>query len=169
MEFQPTSTKEQVVQKITEHLKEQGFELIDADYSKPWGAYFSINEDQADKFIASYCPGLDRSTLQYDRRLRPKILLIAPGQRLSWQYHSRRAEVWRAVAGPFAVIRSETNQETEPQILYPGDTVIFLQGQRHRGAGLENWGVVAEIWQHVDPANPSDEADIVHVQDDYAR
>jgi mannose-6-phosphate isomerase len=28
---------------------------------------------------------------------------------------------------------------------------------------------VAEIWQHTDAANPSDENDIVRVQDDFSR
>jgi hypothetical protein len=35
--------------------------------------------------------------------------------------------------------------------------------------GLEGWGVVAEFWQHTDPDYPSDEDDIVRVQDDYSR
>jgi hypothetical protein len=34
---------------------------------------------------------------------------------------------------------------------------------------MDNWGVVAEIWQHTDPAVPSDEDDIIRVQDDYNR
>ena len=42
-------------------------------------------------------------------------------------------------------------------------------GERHRLVGLENWGVVAEFWQHTDPDHPSDEDDIVRVQDDYKR
>jgi hypothetical protein len=43
------------------------------------------------------------------------------------------------------------------------------KGERHRLIGLENWGVVAEFWQHTDPEHPSDEDDIVRVQDDYKR
>lgn len=31
------------------------------------------------------------------------------------------------------------------------------------------WGVVAEIWQHTDKDNPSNEDDIVRVQDDFGR
>jgi hypothetical protein len=35
--------------------------------------------------------------------------------------------------------------------------------------GLDDWGIVAEIWQHTDESNPSDEDDIVRLQDDYSR
>jgi hypothetical protein len=35
--------------------------------------------------------------------------------------------------------------------------------------GLNEWGVLAEIWQHINPAHPSDEDDIVRVQDDFGR
>ena len=39
----------------------------------------------------------------------------------------------------------------------------------HRLVGLSNWGIIAEIWQHTDPEKPSDEEDIVRVQDDFGR
>ncbi len=42
-------------------------------------------------------------------------------------------------------------------------------GECHRLAGLEDWGVIAEIWQHTDIASPSDEQDIVRVADDHHR
>lgn len=43
------------------------------------------------------------------------------------------------------------------------------QGERHRLVGVDEWGIVAEIWQHTDAAHPSDEDDIVRVQDDFGR
>jgi mannose-6-phosphate isomerase len=55
------------------------------------------------------------------------------------------------------------------QELNIGDVVQLAQGQRHRLVGLNQWGVLAEIWQHTDPSNPSDEDDIVRVQDDFGR
>lgn len=42
-------------------------------------------------------------------------------------------------------------------------------GMRHRLVGLDNWGVVTEIWQHTDVEHPSDESDIVRLQDDFGR
>ena len=47
--------------------------------------------------------------------------------------------------------------------------VKLKQGERHRLIGMNGWGVVAEIWQHTDPASPSDEDDIVRLQDDFGR
>ena len=50
----------------------------------------------------------------------------------------------------------------------PGDQIKLQQGIRHRLVGLKDFGVVAEIWQHTDPV-PSDEDDIIRVQDDFGR
>ena len=50
-----------------------------------------------------------------------------------------------------------------------GDQIILKQGERHRLIGLDDYGVVAEIWQHTEKNNPSDEEDIVRVQDDFGR
>ena len=50
-----------------------------------------------------------------------------------------------------------------------GDQITLTQGERHRLIGLDDYGVVAEIWQHTDKKNPSDEEDIVRVQDDFGR
>jgi mannose-6-phosphate isomerase len=43
------------------------------------------------------------------------------------------------------------------------------KGERHRLIGLDSWRIVAEIWQHTDLENPSDEDDIVRLQDDFGR
>jgi hypothetical protein len=34
---------------------------------------------------------------------------------------------------------------------------------------LDKQAIIAEIWQHTDAAQPSDEEDIVRVQDDFGR
>ena len=102
-------------------------------------------------------------------KLSPKILLVKPEARLSWQYHHRRAETWRVVEGPVGIVRSATDDEGELVRFEAGETIVLEKGERHRLIGLEGWGVVAEFWQHTDPDHPSDEDDIVRVQDDYAR
>lgn len=99
----------------------------------------------------------------------PKILIVAPNKRLSWQYHHRRAEIWRVIQGQAGVVRSNTDSENELELLNVGATVTLLQGERHRLVGLEDHAVVAEIWQHTDVDNPSDEEDIVRLQDDFGR
>jgi hypothetical protein len=67
------------------------------------------------------------------------------------------------------VATSDTDVEGEVQSYAPGGQITLRQGERHRLVGLAGWGVVAEIWQHTDAGKPSDEADIVRVQDDFGR
>ena len=50
-----------------------------------------------------------------------------------------------------------------------GDQIKLKQGERHRLIGLDDYCLVAEIWQHTDKNNPSNEEDIVRVQDDFGR
>ena len=99
----------------------------------------------------------------------PKILVVAPEKRLSWQYHHRRAEIWRIIEGRAGVKRSPNDTEGELEILNVGDTITLQQGERHRLIGLDDYAVIAEIWQHTDANHPSDEDDIVRVQDDFGR
>jgi hypothetical protein len=47
--------------------------------------------------------------------------------------------------------------------------VNLKQGERHRLVGLNDWGIVAEIWMHTDPNLPSDEEDIVRINDEFGR
>ncbi len=96
-------------------------------------------------------------------------MVVAPEKRLSWQYHFRRAEIWKVLSGIVGIKTSLTDDEGDLKTLTPGTVVNLAQGQRHRLIGLEEWGVLAEIWQHVDASNPSDENDIVRVQDDFGR
>ncbi len=102
-------------------------------------------------------------------KLSPKILVVEPGKRLSWQYHHRRAEIWRVVEGEVGIIMSDSDEQTALNLFEPGDVIILENGKRHRLVGLNDWGVVAEIWQHTDTEHPSDEDDIVRLQDDFGR
>jgi mannose-6-phosphate isomerase-like protein (cupin superfamily) len=95
--------------------------------------------------------------------------MVQGNKRLSWQYHHRRAEIWRLVAGTAGIVISETDQQGPLKQLIVNDVVRLNQGQRHRLVGLDGWGMISEIWQHTDPKNPSDEQDIVRVQDDFGR
>jgi hypothetical protein len=73
------------------------------------------------------------------------------------------------VEGTVGIKRSNTDDEGELAEYNPKDQVKLQQGERHRLIGLTGWGIVAEIWQHTDASNPSDEDDIVRVQDDFGR
>jgi mannose-6-phosphate isomerase-like protein (cupin superfamily) len=161
--------KEQHFRKVKEDLESQGFEILQMDLQRPWGGFFVINEDQAQKFSDTYFSGIAVDQLKISGKLSPKILVVAPQTRLSWQYHHRRAEIWQVLSGTVGVVSSFTDQEAELKRYNPGDQIVLKQGERHRLVGLEDGGVIAEIWQHTDASNPSDESDIVRVQDDFGR
>jgi mannose-6-phosphate isomerase len=161
--------KQEIFQKIAEQLSEKGFRIVNQDDSRPWGGFFVIEESQAPSFIEHFFPEITAADVKGFAKLSPKILMVAPHKRLSWQYHFRRAELWRAVEGPVGVVTSPNDTEGALQTLQPGDMIQLHQGERHRLVGLDNWGVIAEIWQHTDPDNPSDESDIVRLQDDHGR
>ncbi len=137
--------------------------------TRHWGFFISVYESQAQKFIVEFNIGVDLEDVDTSLPLRPKFLGIAPGQRLSWQYHHRRSEVWRTLSGSYELITSENDTEGDLRTIKEGDVVRIPQGTRHRGMGLTDWALVAEIWQHTTPENPSDEDDIVRVQDDFGR
>ena len=156
-------------EKASIQLKNQGFRIDFYDLKRPWGGFIVIDENQAQEFADLYFNGLDVEPLRIGGKLSPKILLVKPEARLSWQYHHRRGETWRVVEGPVGIVRSSTDEEGELVSCEAGETIVLEKGERHRLVGLENWGVVAEFWQHTDSDHPSDEDDIVRVQDDYAR
>ena len=147
-------------------LDEEDFTIVDRDFSRPWGGFFVIDDSQAAAFIKEFFPLEKFST---SGKLSPKILIVAPGKRLSWQYHYRRAEIWRVVAGECGVVTSLTDEEGALAEYEPGDIIHLGQGERHRLIGLGTFGVIAEIWQHTDASNPSNEEDIVRLQDDFGR
>ena len=162
-------TKEQAFEKSAALLKELKLDIVKEDRTRPWGGFYVIEEAQAAQFAKHFFPEEDFESLKISEKLSPKILMVAPGKRLSWQYHFRRAEIWRCIDGEVAVATSHTDEETDKTILKAGDKIKLKQGQRHRLIGIDGWGVVAEIWQHTDATNPSDEDDIVRLQDDFGR
>ncbi len=163
------SQKHLVFEEIAQRLRSEGFGVDKQDDMRPWGGFFVIDESQAQQFADTYFDGLSIEDLKISGKLSPKILVVAPLQRLSWQYHHRRAEIWRVVQGPVAVAISDTDAQNEPRHYGPGEQIILKQGERHRLIGLDGWGIVAEIWQHTHADEPSDEDDIVRVQDDFGR
>lgn len=162
-------SKQQLFKEIEQQLTEQGFNIDKQDQTRPWGGFFVIDESQAQQFADTYFEGMSVDNLRISGKLSPKILVVAPEKRLSWQYHHRRAEIWKSVKGSVGVVTSDSDEEGELKTLNPGDYITLKQGERHRLVGLKEWGVLAEIWQHTDAENPSNEDDIVRVQDDFGR
>jgi len=89
-----------------------------------------------------------------------KIITVAPGGRLSLQYHRRRSEFWVALDDGLEV--------TVGDRVWPaasGEEIFIAAGARHR---VRNTGTaparILELW-----LGPSSEEDIVRVEDDYDR
>ncbi len=156
-------------EKAKQILDQLNFEIVSKDTERPWGGFYVINESQAAAFAKHFFPEEDFEALKITEKLSPKILMVAPHKRLSWQYHHRRAEIWRCIDGEVAVATSLTDVEDNKHILQVNDKIKLTQGERHRLIGLDGWGIVAEIWQHTDVNQPSDEDDIVRLQDDFGR
>jgi mannose-6-phosphate isomerase len=161
--------KPEVLAEVEKYLSENGFKIAAKDLNRPWGGFFVLDESQSQKFQQLYFPNIELSTLRISGKLSPKILMVEANKRLSWQYHHRRAEIWKLVAGTAGVVTSDSDQEGPLQKLKMDEIIRLKQGQRHRLVGLDGWGMIAEIWQHTDAAQPSDEDDIVRVKDDFGR
>jgi len=166
---QRASTKKQVFNKAENILNTNNFSITDSDKNRPWGGFYVIDEDQSEAFISEFFPELNSNDFSKFEKLSPKLLMVAPQKRLSWQYHHRRSEIWKVIDGKAGVVVSKTNDQSPVKTLDLGDTIRLAQGERHRLVGLDNWAIIAEIWQHTDPEHPSDEDDIVRVEDDFGR
>lgn len=169
MKTAPNIDKPEVFESIQDFLDAEGFKVVATDHQRPWGGFFVIDESQAPAFIAKFFSHLSLEDFAGFEKLSPKILVVAPQKRLSWQYHHRRAEIWKLIAGVAGVVISDTDKETIPLPLSVGQVINLKCGERHRLLGADGYGVVAEIWQHTDKENPSNEDDIVRVQDDFGR
>jgi mannose-6-phosphate isomerase-like protein (cupin superfamily) len=165
----PTLEKNKVFKEIENYLIENGFIIANSDQTRPWGGFFVIDETQSKKFIDFFFNDVEDSKKQSEGKISPKILIVEKGKRLSWQYHHRRSELWKVIGGSVGVVKSDTDKETGVETKSLNDIIVLKQGERHRLIGLDSWGIIAEIWQHTDNNNPSDEEDIVRVQDDFGR
>ncbi len=144
--------------------------VAEKNLEKPWGAYVRFESYSMEEFVDMFFSDLKSEIVKSEMELSPKLLLVAPGERLSWQYHNRRSEVWKVIEGEVGIKTSGTDEEPEIFTKHkPGDLIILKKGERHRLIGLSDWGLVAEIWVHEDGNLPSDENDIVRLQDDYER
>ena len=150
-------------------MKGLGFDIISKDFERPWGGFLVINENQATEFANKFFDGINIQTLKIGGKLSPKILIVKPNSKLSWQYHHRREEIWKVFKGKVGISRSKDNEQSPIVKLDEGDEIKLQKGERHRLIGLDDYAVLAEIWQHTDPNNPSDEFDIVRLSDEYGR
>lgn len=164
--------KYEILDEIRKFFEEDNYNIVEIWGQKPWGAYLRFNNKNADRFMQEFFPNLkleDVTLGNVNAELSPKILIVAPGKRLSWQWHSRRAEIWTFLNdGHYA--KSPTDDEVDLETAKAGEVVKIRAFERHRLAGNKHqYTIVAEIWSHTDVDNPSNEDDIVRLQDDYNR
>ena len=162
------SQSEKYIQ-VKEEIESFGYQIRSYDFDRPWGGFLVIEEKQVQKFSNQFFKGIAVDSLKIGGKLSPKILIVDPEARLSWQFHHRRAEIWRVYKGTVGIIRSNDDDQKPLDTLNEGDQVRLKKGERHRLIGLEKQALIAEIWQHTDPENLSNEEDIVRLQDDFGR
>lgn len=107
---------------------------------RPWG-FFTVLHD------TPYC--------------KVKEIFINPGQRLSYQYHTKRKEVWTCVGGTLTVIR-----QGHEFTLVDGDTIEIGLGVHHRAW---NKGNIPAAFVEVQTGSYFGEDDIIRLEDDYDR
>ena len=142
-------------------------ELSDPD--RPWGSYLRFKDSSVPAFFEAYWTDIHVKFDFQGHRIDPKILMVAPGARLSLQYHNRRQELWRVLVGPVKIVLGPDGTSLIERIVNMGELIEIPKGYWHRLGGGSNWGVVAEIWEHIDGSASSDEDDIVRIADDYSR
>ena len=115
---------------------------VDYLYSekRPWGEFFVLQENTSYKI---------------------KRIEVNPGQRLSYQYHNKRSEVWVIIQGEGIILLNDK------KIKYSkGDTITIKKGMKHR---IENCGNEITVFIEVQTGTYFGEDDIVRLEDDYNR
>ncbi len=165
----PETPKHEVINYYKDILVSHHIEIDHIEDDRPWGGEIWIKNSASQPFQDIYFAETQYSNEDLQGPPTPKFLIVQPGHKLSWQYHKRRQEIWRVVHGPIGAILNNSDFMTAINIFTTGSLIEVGKEMRHRLVGLDNWGVVAEIWKHNDPMNVSTEEDIIRIQDDYKR
>jgi len=95
------------------------------------------------------------------KRCKVKEIVVKPGQRLSYQYHIHRAEIWIVTRGELTIILND-----EKVFRKYGESIKIPRGAMHR-ASNETHKEVRFI--EVQTGTYFGEDDIVRMEDDYDR
>ena len=90
-----------------------------------------------------------------------KQIIVKPGQRLSYQYHDKRAESWTLVQGLGLITIDDTAIE-----IGAGNSFFIPEKAKHR---IANIGEEDLIFIEVQLGEYFGEDDIVRIEDDYNR
>ncbi len=108
--------------------------------NRPWGRFF---------------------VLYSEPRFKIKKIEVNPGERLSYQYHEKRSEVWTIIEGKgFLTLDGKTKTYKS------GDTILIPKGKKHRVENKENKKLV---FVEVQTGSYFGEDDIFRLEDDYNR
>lgn len=172
IDIRPNRLVREVNEEVAEILKELNYEIDLFDYNRPWGGFTQLSNQNADRFVSQFFPELTPEAARLGNplsELSPKILVVAPNQRLSWQYHNRRAERWVYITDG-GYFKSTNDNQGDLIEAKAKDTIQFSKGERHRLVGsAKGFTLVAEIWQHTEVNDLSNEEDIIRLEDDYKR
>ena len=136
-------TKSQDVKLVVEALKASAdaqLTELPATVHRPWGTY---------------------ATLKQEDGYQVKRITVAPGQKLSLQYHHKRAEHWVVTQGEAIVQVGDEEFETGP-----GEYRYIPLAKKHR---LTNVGEIELVLVEVQVGHYLGEDDIVRLDDDYGR
>ena len=168
----PARTPKEVNEDVARILKSAGYSIVIKDYERPWGGFNQLDNKDANRFVEKFFSDITPNEARLgnpNSELSPKILVVAPKQRLSWQYHNRRVERWVYLTEG-GYFKSLDDNQGELQLVQSGNVVQFRKSERHRLVGADTrYTIVAEIWQHIDPTELSNESDIMRLADDYQR
>ena len=123
-------------------IGEKGILVVMSNYieHRPWGSFENLLDED-------YC--------------KVKRIIVKPGQRLSYQYHNKRSEVWVIVKGRAMITLDEGTK------LYDSEDVINIPvGMKHR---VENDGKEDLIFIETQTGTYFGEDDIIRLSDDYGR
>jgi len=90
-----------------------------------------------------------------------KRITVEPGQRLSYQLHHQRSEIWVVVAGVATVTIDDHDHH-----IGPGEVISIPVGTKHR---VRNDGDAPVVFIEVQTGSYFGEDDIVRLEDDYGR
>lgn len=107
---------------------------------RPWGEYIILED-----------------TPKY----KSKKIIINPGQRISYQFHTKRSEVWVIVSGTGIL----TLDGAEKKVSY-GDAILIPVYSKHR---IHNNSNEKLVFIEVQTGQYFDEDDITRIDDDYNR
>ena len=90
-----------------------------------------------------------------------KRITVEPGQRLSYQYHTKRREEWTVVKGLLTIVLDD-----EKVFRVSGESISILLGAKHRA-----WNETDEVVQFIEVQTGTyfGEDDIIRLEDDYNR